>query len=97
MVEIHYHDSQICGEMVSFMEVVKQLSNGCITMAKVEVDQELCVGDQVCANMSPEIFEMHDDGLAYVVDGMEDLDGDDLDAAKEAAEACPVDAILIDE
>jgi ferredoxin len=66
-------------------------------MATVEVDQELCVGDQVCASMSPEIFEMHDDGLAYVVEGMEEVDGDDLEAAKEAADACPVDAIIVHE
>jgi len=83
--------------MVPFMEVVRVVSNGCTTMATVEVDQELCVGDQICASMSPEIFEMHDDGLAYVVDGMEELDGDDLEAAKEAAESCPVDAIIIEE
>lgn len=84
--------------MVSFMEVVRLLSNGCTTMATVEVDQELCVGDQICASMSPEIFEMHDDGLAYVVDGMEELDDEEMiDAAKEAAESCPVDAITVTE
>jgi ferredoxin len=67
-------------------------------MATVEVDQELCVGDQVCASMEPEIFEMHDDGLAYVVEGMEELDGEDMiEAAKEAADACPVDAITVSE
>jgi len=83
--------------MVSFMEVVGLRPDGCNTMATVEVDQELCVGDQVCASMSPEIFEMHDDGLAYVVEGMEEVDGDDLEAAKEAADACPVDAITVHE
>ncbi|CCQ32913.1 Ferredoxin protein [Halorhabdus tiamatea SARL4B] len=67
-------------------------------MATVEVDQDLCVGDQICASMEPEIYEMRDDGLAYVVDGMEEIDDDDLiAAAKDAADACPVDAIIVEE
>ena len=98
MVDIHYHDSQNWGEMVPFMEVVGLLPNGCTTMATVEIDQELCVGDQVCASMAPEIFEMGDDGLAYVVDGMEELDDEAMiESAKEAADSCPVDCITVTE
>jgi len=33
---------------------------------KVWIDQDLCTGDGLCAEICPEIFEMHDDGLAYV-------------------------------
>lgn len=67
-------------------------------MATVEVDQDLCVGDQICASMEPEIYEMRDDGLAYVVDGMEEIEDDDfIAAAKDAADACPVDAIIVEE
>ncbi|QSG06438.1 hypothetical protein HSR121_2107 [Halapricum desulfuricans] len=67
-------------------------------MATVEVDQDLCVGDQICASMEPEIFEMRDDGLAYVVDGMGELEDEAMiEAAKEAADACPVDAITVSE
>lgn len=33
---------------------------------KVWVDQDLCTGDGLCAEICPEIFYMHDDGLAYV-------------------------------
>ena len=66
-------------------------------MATVEVDQDLCIGDQVCASMHPDIYEMQDDGFAHVVEGMEEVDGADVDMAKEAAEACPVDAITVSE
>jgi len=67
-------------------------------MATVEVDQDRCVGDQICASMEPEIFEMRDDGLAYVVEGMEELDDEErIAAAKDAADACPVDAITVSE
>ena len=33
---------------------------------KVWIDQNLCTGDGICAEICPKIFEMHDDGLAYV-------------------------------
>lgn len=33
---------------------------------RVWIDQDLCTGDGLCAEICPDIFEMHDDGLAYV-------------------------------
>ena len=66
-------------------------------MAKVEVDQDLCIGDEVCAATQPDIFEMGDDGMAHVKDGMEEVEGADVDMAREAEAACPVDAITVTE
>lgn len=49
---------------------------------KVWIDQDLCTGDGLCAEICPAIFEMHDDGLAYVKEpewlsiyGENELDG----------------------
>ena len=36
------------------------------TKMKVWIDQDLCTGDGLCAEICPSVFEMHDDGLAYV-------------------------------
>ena len=33
---------------------------------RVWIDQDLCTGDGICAEICPSVFEMHDDGLAYV-------------------------------
>lgn len=33
---------------------------------RVWIDQDLCTGDGLCAEIAPAVFEMHDDGLAYV-------------------------------
>lgn len=33
---------------------------------KVWIDQDLCTGDGLCAEICPDIFGMADDGLAYV-------------------------------
>jgi ferredoxin len=35
---------------------------------KVWIDQDLCTGDGLCTEICPDIFFMHDDGLAYVKD-----------------------------
>ena len=37
-----------------------------VTNLKVWIDQDLCTGDGLCAEIAPDIFEMADDGLAYV-------------------------------
>lgn len=33
---------------------------------KVWIDQDLCTGDGLCAEIAPSVFAMYDDGLAYV-------------------------------
>ncbi len=62
---------------------------------KVRVDPDLCIGDGSCAETCPEVFEMHDDGLAYV---KKDADFEVCGARlTEAVENCPVGAIIFDE
>ena len=61
---------------------------------KVRVDEETCVGDETCVQTCPEIFEMKGDvAVAKMEEVPEELEG----ACKEAAESCPVEAILIEE
>lgn len=60
---------------------------------KAVVIQDQCIGDGVCADTCPQVFEMGDDGLAHVI---VDVVPPDAEAAcKEAAEACPTEAIEI--
>ena len=33
---------------------------------KVWIEQDLCTGDGLCEEICPSLFDMHDDGLAYV-------------------------------
>ena len=60
---------------------------------KVKVDEETCVGDETCVQVCPEIFEMNGD---VAVAKMEEVPKDLEEKCKEAAEACPVEAILIE-
>ena len=49
-----------------------------------------CIGCGACTAVAPDVFESGDDGLATVVSE------DNVDAAKEAAESCPVEAIEVE-
>jgi ferredoxin len=60
---------------------------------KVKVDEETCVGDETCVQICPEIFEMNGD---VAVAKMEEVPKDLEEKCKEAAEACPVEAIVIE-
>jgi len=62
---------------------------------KAYVDKDKCIGCGLCTDLCPEVFSMDDDGTATAID--EPIPEDAEDAAKEAAEQCPVEAITIDE
>ena len=61
---------------------------------KVCVNRDECIGDSICQDVCPEVFEVRDDGLAYLL-----IEGDvpaNLEAkVQEAADACPTSAIEI--
>lgn len=62
-------------------------------MAKAIVNEN-CIGCGACTAVAPDVFDLNDDGLA-----VSKVDGDlgDLEAsAKEAAESCPVEAIIVE-
>ena len=64
-------------------------------MKKVRIDEDLCVGDSICVDIAPDVFEMGDDDLAHVKPGMEN--SGDRDDVKQAADECPAAAIIIEE
>ncbi len=59
-------------------------------MAKVTVDENLCIGCGLCASVCPEAFEMADDNKAKVKG--DSCKGQDIN---DVASQCPVDAIKV--
>lgn len=59
---------------------------------KAVVDQEACVGCGICADTCPEVFEM-DESVAKVI--AETVPEDAGESCREAASACPVEAITV--
>ena len=53
---------------------------------KVWIDQDLCTGDGICVEICPPLFDMHEDGLAYVKEALwPTLSGPDGSPAGEPA------------
>ncbi len=60
---------------------------------KIHVDKKMCIGDQTCVEICPELFEMEGDVVAAKMKNVpEDLE----EKVKEAATSCPVEAIVIE-
>ena len=79
---------------------------------RVWIDQDLCTGDGLCAEIAPDVFHMMPDGLAYVkecdkiyaaavgnpegAEGMASFADDRLTDVIDAAEECPGECIFIE-
>ena len=75
---------------------------------KVWIDEDLCTGYGLCEEISPDVFDMLADGLAYVKDGdkiLSEPGGAEavapipealLEATIESAEECPGECIFIE-
>ncbi len=62
---------------------------------KVRVDDTLCTACEVCVDTCPDVFDMGEEDVVTVkVDTVPEEFEDDV---QESAEACPCEAILIDE
>lgn len=64
-------------------------------MTKVKVLADVCIGCGACTAIVPEIFDLNDEGFAYVkTDEYNDIKKDEI---LDAAEGCPTSAIEIEE
>ncbi|HHV96310.1 MAG TPA: ferredoxin [Clostridiaceae bacterium] len=63
---------------------------------KAYVDKEACISCGLCESLCPDIFSLQEDadGKAVAVD--EELTGDRLECAKDAAAQCPTEAIRVE-
>lgn len=79
---------------------------------RVWIDQDLCTGDGLCAEIAPDVFTIMADGLAYVKEGdkifaksagnpegsagLASFADDRLGDVIDAAEECPGECIFIE-
>ena len=62
---------------------------------RVRIDKDLCIGCEACIDICPEVLEMQDDLAETKIE--DDIPEDLEEAVREAAEACPSQAIEIEE
>ncbi len=62
---------------------------------KVVVDFDLCESNAVCMGIAPEVFEVRDDDVLYVLD--EHPDSALHDRVREAVSRCPKQAISLED
>jgi len=60
---------------------------------RAKVDRDLCIGSAMCVATAPAVFELDDEGLSRVVD----QDAADDETLREAAEGCPVQAVILED
>jgi ferredoxin len=62
---------------------------------KITVDPDKCVGSAYCQRIAPALFDLGDDGIAFVLDSGQPGKGTGAAAAREAEAACPAMAIAL--
>ncbi|MEW1963703.1 ferredoxin [Microbacterium sp. NPDC077644] len=62
--------------------------------AKILLDRSRCVGLGLCEAVSPDHFEVGDDGALILL--REDVADDEIELMEEAVEACPTRALLLE-
>ena len=60
---------------------------------KAVINRDGCIACELCAETCPEVFRMGEDGPAEAY--VDEIPNEVEEAAKEAAEACPVEVIEI--
>jgi ferredoxin len=60
---------------------------------RVRVDHLLCVGNAMCETFAPNVFRLNDDRQSEAVDPA----GDPFANVMEAAENCPMSAIIVED
>ena len=63
-----------------------------LKISKIVVDPNLCIGAAQCTTIAPDAFQLNSEGKADVLPNWQVVDAKTL---LEAAQSCPVNAILV--
>lgn len=86
-----YNSIYILYDAILNMAIISENQAAKLREANIQVPHvnENCIGCSACSTLSPDVFELNDEGMSEVV-YMENYEGKDVD---DAIAACPVAAI----
>ena len=58
----------------------------------VKIDRLICVGFETCVDVSPDLFQMDEEGIAIFTSDTHEVD---KETVLEACKECPVDALVV--
>jgi ferredoxin len=64
---------------------------------RAQVDKTLCTGCGSCEEICPEVFEVIDDIAVNLLGETTDIPEEYYGTCRDAADSCPVEAIIIEE
>jgi ferredoxin len=67
-----------------------------MTKIKITVDKNKCIGSASCVVLGPQFFDLDADGKSEPLNEIVDIEGKELETLKKAVNACPVNAISIE-
>ncbi len=63
---------------------------------KAFIDHDGCIACELCVEICPNVFQMHEDGdYAEVI--VDEVDEEDLADAEDARDSCPVEVISLED
>lgn len=61
---------------------------------KAIVDEDLCIGCELCSDTCPDVYEIRDDGLSHVL--LDPVPMNLEGCVRETVDICPVSAISVE-
>jgi ferredoxin len=71
------------------------MTKGTTIPLRVVVDRSRCCGYGLCAAICPELYKLDSEGLVFVDSDL--VPADLEESAREGAQACPAEALVIEE
>jgi len=70
---------------------LSNISERALAGLTIQIDRDLCVGFGDCLDVTPDVFEFDEEGIAVFKEGNPDVDKETL---LKSCSSCPVDALV---
>lgn len=65
-------------------------------MPKISIQQDMCIGCGMCANVAPSVFKVNDDNVSTIIKPV-NLTEEEIEQVHQAQDFCPAQGIIIED